>query len=250
MPGTEASHTPEAIRRRLGEDPQRSYLRDFIFGAIDGAVTTLAVVSAAAGAGLGAGIIVILGVANLAADGFSMAAANFLGTRAENHQTDRTRREEEREIEVHPEGEREEVRQIYAEKGFDGEILDRIVEVITSDKKRWVDTMLTEEHGLTLTHRSPWRAGWSTFIAFVIIGAIPLLPFIPGVAGLWEVNRPFLYSAILTAIAFFTIGLAKGRVVDKRWWLSGLETLGVGGIAAALAFAAGAVLEGVALNGH
>ncbi len=87
----EAGHTPEAIQARL--DAAHSDLRDFIFGAIDGTVTTFAVVSSVSGAGLAAGVLIILGVANLVADGFSMGISNFLGTRAEQQQRGRTRRE-------------------------------------------------------------------------------------------------------------------------------------------------------------
>ena len=143
----QAEHTRDAIRARLAAGPSHSDLRDFIFGAIDGTVTTFAVVSGVSGAGLPAGVLIILGVANLVADGFSMGISNFLGTRAEQQQRARTRRDEEYQIRTVPEGEREEIRQIFASKGFSGAELERVVEVITSDDERWVSVMLREEHG-------------------------------------------------------------------------------------------------------
>src|SRR5688500_20164740 len=79
----EHEHSPEAIRRRLESGPTHNYLRDWIYGGIDGAVTTLAVVTGVAGAQLSPWIILVLGFANLLADGFSMAASNYLGTKAE-----------------------------------------------------------------------------------------------------------------------------------------------------------------------
>ncbi|MCC6907688.1 MAG: VIT1/CCC1 transporter family protein [Phycisphaerales bacterium] len=240
-------HTPEAIQSRLSAGMRHSYLRDFIYGAIDGAVTTFAVVAGVVGADLPLGVVIILGLGNLFADGFSMAISNYLGTRAEHQIRTRTRRTEEMHIRTIPEGEREEIRQLFAGKGFTGEQLDMVVDVITADPKRWVDTMLTEEHGLALEGVSPWRAGLMTFIAFVLIGFIPLLPYVfdliaSGAFG----GAAFEWSAAMTAAAFFIVGAIKSPFVDESWWRSGLETLLVGGIAAAMAFGIGAALQGLA----
>lgn len=236
-------HSPEAIRERLSDQPSQSYLKDFIYGAIDGAVTTFAVVASVSATGLSSGVIIILGFANLLADGFSMAAGNFLGTRAELQARQRARREEELEIESHPEGEREEIRQIYAAKGFEGEVLEQVVEVITADKKRWVDTMITEEHGLPLVQPSPWKAAGMTYLAFLVVGFIPLITFVleykfPGTMG-----QPFLIGSILTGIAFFIVGALKSRFVEKSWLWEGFETLSVGTLAAGIAYVIGLLLR-------
>src|SRR5688572_15073797 len=137
----EHEHTREAIADRLASSAKHNYLRDFVYGGIDGAVTTFAVVAGTIGAELSPRIVIILGAANLAADGFSMAASNFLGTRTEIEELKSVHEIEARHIRLDPEGEREEVRQIYEAKGFDGTELERVVELVTSDEDRWIDTM-------------------------------------------------------------------------------------------------------------
>ncbi len=167
------------------------YLKDFIYGAIDGAVTTFAVVSGVAGAGLSTSIIIILGIANLIADGFSMATGNFLGNRAENQAMDKL--------------------------GVKG-----------------------------APRKSSLRAATVTFIAFVIIGAIPLVSFVINWIAPGTIADPFLWSSILTGFAFFGIGASKSRFVLQHWLLCGVETLAIGGVAAAIAYAIGLLLRGVA----
>jgi len=229
----EHEHTAEAIRARLAAGPRLSYLRDWIYGGIDGSVTTFAVVSGVMGAELAARIIVILGVANLLGDGFSMAASNYLGTRTERQELDALHAQEGRHIDTDPDGEREEVRQIFASKEFAGADLDRAVAVVTSDRERWIRFMLSEEFGLPLEIRSAARAALRTFSAFFVCGIVPLLPF------LLPVPHPFAVSMVMTLLVFFGVGSARSAWLTISWWRAGLETLAVGGVAAALAYAAG-----------
>ncbi len=241
----EHSHHPADIRERLQAGPQLSYLRDFIYGGIDGAVTTFAVVSGVAGAHLASEIVVVLGLANLVADGFSMAASNYLGTRAEEQQRERLRRMEERHIDLVPEGEREEIRQVLIAQGITGDDLETAVRIITSDRQRWVDMMLKDEHGIALTGPSPIKSAAATFVAFLIVGLLPVLPFLLFTTGLFSSGSdPYLWSTIATAAAFFAVGALKSRFVDQGWLISGLQTLLVGGAAAILAYVCGALLGG------
>jgi len=237
-------HTREAIAERLARATSHSYVGDFILGAVDGAVTTFAIVAGAAGAGLTNGVVLVLGLANVLADGFSMAAGNFLRARADQQMLARFRRIEEAHIEHIPEGEREEIRQIYKAKGFGGETLEQIVRVITEDRKQWVNTMLTEEWGLRLEPPSPWKAGLATMGAFLLAGLIPLVPTFVWFSS--QANETFVASSLLTCATFFVIGLLRGRVVDHRPLAAGIETLFIGGSAAALAYVVGRMLERLA----
>lgn len=241
-----ADHTPDAIRQRIASSTQHSYIGDFVLGAVDGTVTTFAIVAGVAGAGLSAGIAIVLGLANVVADGFSMAASNYLKARADHQVVERIRQLEHDHIDAIPEGERAEVREIFAQKGFDGDLLDRIVEVITSDHRRWVDTMLTEEWGLQLELPSPVRAAVTTFAAFIGAGLVPLTPLF--VAAWLAGNQMFIASAALTATTFFAIGVVRGHVTARRKLTAGLETLLIGGVAAGLAYLIGAWLKEVAIG--
>ncbi|MBA1148619.1 VIT1/CCC1 transporter family protein [Ectothiorhodospiraceae bacterium WFHF3C12] len=235
-PSLEEEHRPRAIQQRLDSARQHSYLGDAVLGGIDGCVTTFAVVAGVAGGGLPAVVALILGFANLLADGFSMAVGNYQGTKAQREYVDKVRRMEEQHIDRVPEGEREEIRQIFARKGFEGQVLDEVVDTITNDRRLWVETMLTEEHGLQVESPSPLRAASVTFLAFLLIGVIPLLAFlVPGLAPL----QTFLVSSVMTAVAFFLVGLAKGRMLEQSMLRGGVETLLTGGAAAALAFGVG-----------
>ncbi|HVR39256.1 MAG TPA: VIT1/CCC1 transporter family protein [Thermoanaerobaculia bacterium] len=235
----EHTHTPEAIRARLASGPRASYLRDWIYGGIDGSVTTFAVVTGVAGARLSPTIILILGAANLLADGFSMAASNFTATRTERQEQEHLHAVEARHIAEHPDGEREEVRQILASKGFAGDELDRAVAVITSNDERWIQFMLAEEYGLPSQVRSAWIAALCTFSAFVVCGLIPLLPFVA------SLPRALPLSIAFTLTTFFAIGSMRSRWLSVAWWRSGLETFAIGAIAAALAWGVGVLLAAV-----
>lgn len=244
-PKLEHSHSPHEIARRVNEGTNHSYLRDFVYGAIDGTVTTFAVVSGVAGAGLSTNIVIVLGLANLLGDGFSMAASNYLGTRTEEQLRDKARAMEERHIQQAPEGEKQEVRQIYANKGFEGKDLDRAVEIITSDEKRWVDTMLVDELGVLLDSPSAFKAAITTFLAFCLVGVLPLLVFIYGYFFPMDQSTLYGTSTVITAFAFFFVGAAKSLFVQQHWVWSGLETLSIGGIAAVLAYFVGLLLQGI-----
>lgn len=222
------------------------YLPDFVYGGIDGSVTTFAVVAGVTGASLSPAIVLILGFANLFADGFSMAVGNYLSTKSRKEYADKVRKSEEHSIKHIPEEETEEIREIFSDKGFSGRQLDDAVEIITSNQDVWVDTMMKDEFGILEDQTSPLKTAIVTFISFNIIGFIPLLAYVLSYFSESFREHTFTLSIILTSIAFFIVGSVKGRIIGERWFYSALETLFIGGAAAVIAYIVGYLLSGLA----
>lgn len=230
-------HSKAEIAARIDAADGRGVLRDVVYGGIDGSVTTFAIVAGVAGAGLSPFVIVALGLANVLADGFSMAAGNYSGTKAELDNIRRVRAIEQRHIDRYPEGERNEVREILRRKGLQGRLLEEMTQVVTSNRETWIELMLEGEYGLGGTDPHPMRAALATFCAFLVAGMVPLLPFLLGVP------QAFSVSVWMTAAVFFAIGALKSRWSLAPWWRSGMETLLIGGAAAALAYVVGTLFH-------
>jgi len=235
----EHGHHPREIARRLAEGPTASYLRDWVYGGIDGTVTTFAIMAGVVGASLDARVVLILGACNLLADGLSMAAANYSSTTTEIEEYAQVRRMEERHVELAPEGEREEVRQIFKAKGFEGGALETAVGVITEQRERWIDTMMTEEHGMPPITRSPVKSAMFTFLAFVLCGSVPLLAY------LFRLSDPLAVATVMTGATFFAIGSLRSRWSPTPWWRAGLETFVIGMTAAGVAYLVGDFLQSI-----
>ncbi|WP_170326935.1 VIT1/CCC1 transporter family protein [Ruegeria arenilitoris] len=234
---TDHGHSQQEITARINAPPGRGVLRDVVYGGIDGSVTTFAIVAGVAGAGLSPFIIVALGLANVLADGFSMAAGNYSGTKAELDNIRRIRAIEERHIRMYPDGERREVREILAQKGLSGRVLDEATDAITANHENWINLMVEGEYGLGSVDPHPFKAAMATFVAFLVAGMVPLLPF------LLSLERAFAVSACMTMGVFFAIGAFKSRWSLAPWWRSGFETFLIGGAAALIAYLVGSLFH-------
>lgn len=228
-------------RKFLGLD--KTYISEFVYGSIDGVITTFAVVAGASGANLDGSVVIILGMANLIADGFSMSVGNFFSTQASRDNYDRNRKVEDWEIDNLRENEVDEIRQIYAAKGFSGDLLEQIVEKITSNRELWLDTMMREELGLIKDDKTPLKTATVTFLSFVFIGIIPLIAYLFGASVSGGAQKLFLVSCISTGFALLLIGQMKSIVTAKSRWRGSLETVLLGGLAAFVAYYVGYILE-------
>lgn len=227
-------HTLEGISKRLSTK-RRNYLGDFLLGSIDGTITTFAIVSGVAGASFSIEIALILGVANLLADGFSMGVSNYFRVKTEHDILDQVKKKENHHIDHIPEGERLEIETIFKRKGFEGKDLKKLVELITSKRSVWVETMLREEYHLDVNPPRPLSAGGMTFAGFVIAGAIPLAPLV----YFQSMDNGFIYSALGSAATFFAIGSIKGKILGQTILWEGIKTFFIGVCAAGIAYSIG-----------
>ncbi len=220
----------------------KDYISEFVYGGIDGAITTFAVVAGAAGADAALYWVLIFGFANLIADGFSMSVGNYFAVRADRDNYDKHKAIEYWEVEHMREKEIEEIREIYEAKGFKGELLDKVVGVIISDKDVWVDTMMKEELEMSKDDKTPVNTAIATFLSFNVVGIIPLLSYVLAIMFGWSEEYLFLISCLSTGLALMIVGFMKSRVTEKPSIKGIFETLLLGGLAAFLAYYVGEVL--------
>lgn len=265
-----AEASKKAHQQRAPEQHQQAqgqYIKSAVYGGLDGIITTFAVVAGVAGASLSAGVVLILGFANLIADGISMAIGDFLSTKAEKEYARTERKRESWEVENYPEGEMKEMIELYMDKGITEKDARQMVNILSKHKKAWVDVMMVEELGIVESDESPLKNALVTFGSFSVFGFIPLFAyvlarFIPGMTGKLTSTTAqstipelatsgasdptFLIACILTGATLFTLGALKTKVTGQKWYIAGFEMLIVGGLAAAAAYLIGVALSGLA----
>ena len=215
-------------------------LYDIILGGQDGVVNVLGIVLGVARATHDTRIVLISGLAATFAESISMGAVAYTSSKAARDYYFSERAREEREIETVPAIERQEIHDIYRRKGFNGTLLTAIVKKITSDKKLWLETMMTEELNLTLeNHTSPLKDGILVGFVSLIGSFVPLVPFF------FFTVTTSMYAALAVSLAIlFLVGAIKARLTIGTWWKSGIE-MGIIGMAAALAGYGIGILLGV-----
>ncbi len=241
------AHSPKAIAQAMERHGGAShqYIGDMVYGGLDGIVTTFAVVSGVAGAELGAGVVLILGLANLFADGLSMATGAYLSSKSEREYYERERQRETWEVEHFPEGERVELVELYRNKGYSPQDAEALATIQSKDKELWVDTMMVQELGLLPDERTPILSALATLGAFVVAGSLPLVVYVLGLFVPIDPALSFPVSLFLSGLALFCLGAAKVFVTERNWLRSGLEMLLVGGLAAGVAYLIGYLLQGL-----
>lgn len=220
-------------------------LRAVVYGANDGIVTTFAVVAGVAGAGLHADVILILGIANMFADGLSMGLGDYLGSLSEEKFKRRQLRMEAWEYEKIPDVELKEIEIMYRKKGYSAADAIALVAIHSRNPNHAIELGFESEIGeLPEKDQQLWITGLATFIAFVIAGALPLIPYILSLVGFSIAgSQQFPISVVSTACALFIVGSLRTKVTGGRWWANGFEMLSIGSIAAIVAFIFGVLVE-------
>lgn len=234
-------HSSQAGEKHQIEEGR--YIKSVVYGGLDGIITTFAIVAGVTGAALSSGIVLILGFANLIADGISMAVGDYLSTKAEKEYAHRERERERWEVDHYPEGEKQETVELYMAKGMSEKDARGITNILSKYKKAWVDMMMVNELGIFVQDQSPIKNAIATFLSFAVFGFVPLLSYviarlIPGLQA-----QTFVIACILTAIMLFVLGTLKTRITARKWFSSGLEMLVVGGVAAGAAYGIGNLLS-------
>jgi VIT1/CCC1 family predicted Fe2+/Mn2+ transporter len=229
------------LHYHLPGDPHRraSALSDIILGGQDGLVNVLGVILGVAAATADTRVVLVAGLAATFAESVSMGAVAYTSRMAEADVYESERAREYRHVQRIPELERQEIRELYARKGFAGELLDRIVETITASPDVWVAVMLAEEHQLTPISRAhALRAALIVGISAVVGSLIPLLPFVvlPVGVSMWV-------SIVVAALVLFAVGAYKARLTIGHAGRSGLEMAIIGTVSALVGYAVGVVLK-------
>jgi vacuolar iron transporter family protein len=215
-----------------------------VYGANDGIITTFAVVAGVAGAGLSPAIILIMGFANLIADALSMGIGDYLGERSEQRFKKYQYKIEKWEIDHIPEEEAKELISFFEKRGVKAADSHDLVKIIRKYPKLWTDLGYIDEMGSLIdAEESLWTTGFVTFLAFMVAGAVPLMPYVLEAIG---VNFPvgeFPISIFATGATLFLVGSLRTLITKGRWWWNGLEMLGIGAIAAVAAYFTGQLVH-------
>ncbi|MER6009120.1 VIT1/CCC1 transporter family protein [Streptomyces bluensis] len=221
-------------------DVNGGWLRPAVFGAMDGLVSNLALMSGVAGGSVGQQTIILTGLAGLAAGAFSMAAGEYTSVASQRDLVQAELDVERRELRRHPEDEEEELAALYVSRGVEPELARKVARQLSHDPEQALEIHAREELGIDPGDLpSPTVAAVSSFGSFALGALLPVLPYLLGATALWP--------AVLVALAgLFGCGAVVARVTARTWWFSGLRQLALGGAAAGVTYALGA-LFGAAL---
>jgi VIT1/CCC1 family predicted Fe2+/Mn2+ transporter len=241
MDSQKSINISEEILHHTDHDPHRreSSLSDIILGGQDGIVNVLGIILGVAAATGDARVVIVAGLAATFAESISMAAVAYTSTLAEADYYESEREREYRHIQEVPNIEQDEIRDIYARKGFKGKLLDKIVDTITANKDVWVAVMMAEEHQLTpIDRKGALRSALIVGVSAIIGSLIPIIPFF-----FLPLSTSMVVSTIITALVLFIVGAYKAKIYVGNPGKSGLEMAIIGTVSALVGYLIGLLLR-------
>mmetsp|Transcript_20348 Transcript_20348/g.36193 ORF Transcript_20348/g.36193 Transcript_20348/m.36193 type:complete len:299 (+) Transcript_20348:90-986(+) len=233
-----------------GHREDGDFIKSVVYGGLDGVLTAFAIVSGAAGGNLSVSTVLILGISNIAADAIAMGVGDAVSTIAYNEHVAHERRRECWEFDNYPEGEVEEMIELYEQRGLPLEKADVVVKTMAKYRDFFIDVMMAEELKLKVPDEddNPYMDGFITFASFLIFGTLPLLGyiFVPLVHPTASQELLFLSACLSTMMVLFGLGTFKSRFSTQSWYRSGLEFLVLGSAAAATSYFIGAFVRDIA----
>lgn len=226
-------------------------LKPIIFGGLDGILTSFAIVAGAAGGTLSTGVVLILGFSNIFADALSMGVGEFLSSKAENEWILSERKREAWEMENYPEGEVQEMIDIYEKRGMDRADATLVINTMSKYKDFFIDVMMAEELALQVPEEDhtmdSFKEGVVMFLSFAIFGTFPLLGYVIIPVLFPDLGHEVLFrcACAVTGTVLFTMGCVKSIFSNSHWFLCGLETLLLGGTCATVAYSIGQFVDGL-----
>jgi VIT1/CCC1 family predicted Fe2+/Mn2+ transporter len=214
-------------------DVTGGWLRPAVFGAMDGLVSNFALIAGVAGGSGERSVVILAGLAGLAAGAFSMAAGEYTSVAAQAELAEAEIAVEREELRRNPRGEQAELAAMYVQRGLDQELADEVARQLHRNPETALDVHAREELGVTLDDLpSPRLAALSSFLSFAAGALIPVLPYLFGATALWP-------AAVLALVGLFVCGAVVTRVTSRPWWYGGLRQLVLGAVAATLTYAFG-----------
>ncbi|HET7644653.1 MAG TPA: VIT1/CCC1 transporter family protein [Nitrososphaeraceae archaeon] len=222
---------------------ESNHIRDIVFGFGDGINTSLGIVAGVGGALITADVVILASLIGMFTGAKAMAVQNYLAVKSQREILESEIKREEFEIQNMPIEERKEIENIYRAKGFEGELLEKIVEKITSKKDVWLKTMLTEELGLNLDILgNPLKGAFVMFGAFLLGGILPILPYFAVKTGIISSITAIGIAIAISVLSSFIVGALKARMAKKNLIKGGIEMAGLGTGIALVGYGIGAEL--------
>lgn len=216
-------------------DVNGGWLRPAVFGAMDGLVSNLALMTGVAGSSVSQQTIVLTGLAGLAAGAFSMAAGEYTSVASQRELVEAELEVERRELRRHPEDEEEELAALYVSRGVEPGLAREVARQLSKDPEQALGIHAREELGVDPEELpSPMVAALSSFGSFALGALLPVLPYLLGAGALWP-------AVLLALLGLFACGAVVAKVTARSWWFSGLRQLALGGAAAGVTYALGAL---------